>query len=97
MQVLRDVPKSRREVTLHVKAVACRHIVQIKDVYENVYGGNKCLLVVMECMNGGELFTSIQERADNAFNERGYSIIMCFTTILSNTMHSDTCVHNWYQ
>ena len=48
LQVLRDVPKARREVTLHVKAVACRHIVQIKDVYENQYAGNKCLLVVME-------------------------------------------------
>ena len=47
-QVLRDVPKARREVTLHVKAVSCPHIVQIKDVYENVYSGNKCLLVVME-------------------------------------------------
>ena len=27
---------------------ACKHIVNIMDVYENMYGGHKCLLVVME-------------------------------------------------
>ena len=47
-QVLRDVPKARREVDLHWRASACKHIVNIMDVYENMYGGHKCLLVVME-------------------------------------------------
>jgi len=47
-QVLRDVPKARREIDLHWRASGCRHIVKIIDVYENVYGGQKCLLVVME-------------------------------------------------
>lgn len=42
----------------------------IVDVYENVYGGSRCLLVVMECMAGGELFQRIQDRAENAFTER---------------------------
>ncbi|KAK2173717.1 hypothetical protein NP493_854g01048 [Ridgeia piscesae] len=71
LKVLRDVPKARREVTHHWRASQCRNIVKILDIYENVYNGNKCLLVVMECMDGGELFTRIQERADTAFTERG--------------------------
>ncbi|XP_067938142.1 MAP kinase-activated protein kinase 2-like [Watersipora subatra] len=76
LKILRDIPKSRREISLHYRSSACRHIVGIEDVYENVYGGNKCLLVVMECMEGGELFTSIQARADNAFTEREAAAIM---------------------
>ena len=47
-QVLRDSPKARREVELHSRSNGCKHIVNIVDVYENQYGGNKCLLVVME-------------------------------------------------
>lgn len=49
VQVLKDVPKARREVDLHVRACyGSNHIVKIHDVYENQYGGQKCLLVVME-------------------------------------------------
>jgi mitogen-activated protein kinase-activated protein kinase 2 len=47
-QVLHDCIKARREVDLHWRASGCRHIVNIIDVYENTYGGHKCLLVVME-------------------------------------------------
>lgn len=70
LKVLRDSVKARREVDLHWRASNCRHIVNIVGVYENVYGGNRCLLVVMECMEGGELFQRIQERAEGAFTER---------------------------
>ncbi|XP_037579143.1 MAP kinase-activated protein kinase 2 isoform X2 [Dermacentor silvarum] len=70
LKVLRDNVKARREVDLHWRASNCKHIVNIVDVYENVYGGNRCLLVVMECMQGGELFQRIQERAEGAFTER---------------------------
>ena len=48
MQALRDVPKARREVDLHFRASSCEYIVQIVDVYENTFSGNKSLLVVME-------------------------------------------------
>jgi len=48
MQILRDVPKARREVELHCRASTCEHIVQILDVYENMFNGYKCLLIVME-------------------------------------------------
>uniref|UniRef100_A0A914RXN0 Uncharacterized protein n=1 Tax=Parascaris equorum TaxID=6256 RepID=A0A914RXN0_PAREQ len=50
--VLRDVPKARREVGLHYAAGQHMHIVRIFDVYENTYNQVKCLLVVMECMQG---------------------------------------------
>lgn len=40
------------------------------DVYENTYGGRGCLLVVMECMDGGELFQRIQDNREGAFTER---------------------------
>lgn len=48
LQVLHDCAKARREVELHWRASRCRHIVSVIDVYENSYGNNKCLLVVME-------------------------------------------------
>ncbi len=48
LKVLKDNVKSRREVELHWKSSACKHIVNIKDVYENNQKGQKCLLVVME-------------------------------------------------
>ena len=48
LKVLKDSPKARREIELHWKASGCKHIVNIKDVYENTYNGQKCLLVVME-------------------------------------------------
>lgn len=52
LKVLHDNSKARREVELHVRATGCRHIVNIVDVYENTYSGTKCILVVMECMEG---------------------------------------------
>ena len=48
LKVLKDNAKSRREISLHWRASGCKHIVNIKDVYENTYNGQKCLLVVME-------------------------------------------------
>lgn len=47
-QMLQDCPKARREVELHWRASQCPHIVRIVDVYENLYAGRKCLLIVME-------------------------------------------------
>ena len=70
LKVLRDVPKSRREVDLHWRACVSDFIVDIVDVYENTFGGQRCLLVVMECMEGGELFSRIQQHGDHPFTER---------------------------
>ncbi|XP_063072356.1 MAP kinase-activated protein kinase 2 [Engraulis encrasicolus] len=74
--MLQDCTKARREVELHIRASPCSHIVRIVDVYENLYQGKKCLLIVMECMDGGELFSRIQDRGDQAFTEREASDIM---------------------
>ena len=48
LKVLKDDVKSRREIGLHWRASGCKHIVNIKDVFENTYTGQRCLLVVME-------------------------------------------------
>jgi mitogen-activated protein kinase-activated protein kinase 2 len=51
MQALRDVPKARREVELHCLSSDCPHIVKVVDVYENMFNGHKCLLIVMELLS----------------------------------------------
>lgn len=48
VQILRDVPKARREVDLHWRVAAHENIVNLIDIYENVYMGHRSLLVVME-------------------------------------------------
>ncbi|XP_022601039.1 MAP kinase-activated protein kinase 2 [Seriola dumerili] len=76
LKMLQDCAKARREVELHWRASPCSNIVRIIDVYENLYQSRKCLLIVMECMDGGELFSRIQDRGDQAFTEREASDIM---------------------
>lgn len=76
LKVLQDSVKARREVDIHWRASGCKNIVNVIDVFENEYRGNKCLLVVMELMEGGELFQRIQERQDGAFTEREAAQIM---------------------
>ncbi|XP_067683997.1 MAP kinase-activated protein kinase 2-like [Haliotis asinina] len=94
LKVLRDVPKARREVDLHFRAChGCCHIVRIIDVYENNYSGQRCLLVVMECMEGGELFTRIQERADSAFTEREAASVICDIAKAIQHLHSMNIAH----
>ncbi|XP_071815757.1 MAP kinase-activated protein kinase 2-like [Apostichopus japonicus] len=68
LKVLVDNTKSRREVEIHRRACEHVNIVYINDVFENIYNGRKSLLVVMECMEGGELFSRIQKKT--AFTER---------------------------
>ncbi|XP_035517552.1 MAP kinase-activated protein kinase 2 [Morone saxatilis] len=76
LKMLQDCAKARREAELHWRASLCANIVRIIDVYENLYQSRKCLLIVMECMDGGELFSRIQDRGDQAFTEREASDIM---------------------
>uniref|UniRef100_A0A8C5P5I9 non-specific serine/threonine protein kinase n=1 Tax=Jaculus jaculus TaxID=51337 RepID=A0A8C5P5I9_JACJA len=70
LKMLQDCPGARREVELHWRASQCPHIMHIVDIYQNLYAGRKCLLIVMECLHGGELFGRIQDRGDQAFTER---------------------------
>lgn len=92
LKVLRDVPKARREIELHCRS-PCEQIVRIQDVFENIYSGHKCLLVVMECMEGGELFARIQERADSAFTEREAAAIISDICKAINFLHSHNVAH----
>ena len=48
LKILKDNVKSRREIDLHWRASGCKHIVNIRDVFENTYKDQKCLMVVME-------------------------------------------------
>lgn len=93
LKILRDSPKARREVELHFKGSTCRHIVKIHDVYENVYQSHKSLLVVMECMDGGELFTRISERAEGAFTEREAASIIYDICQAIKHLHDQNIAH----
>jgi len=91
LKVLKDNVKSRREIDLHWRASGCKHIVNIKDVYENTYNGQRCLLVVMECMEGGELFNIIQER--KSFNEREAAEIVKDICLAVKFLHDMNVAH----
>ncbi|CAF4458733.1 unnamed protein product [Rotaria sp. Silwood2] len=71
LKILKDSNRARQEVILHKKACEnCQYIVKVLDVYENMFRSNRCLLIVMECMEGGELFNRIQQRSDKPYTER---------------------------
>uniref|UniRef100_A0A8C4QSX4 non-specific serine/threonine protein kinase n=1 Tax=Eptatretus burgeri TaxID=7764 RepID=A0A8C4QSX4_EPTBU len=93
LKMLQDCPKARREVEMHWRASNCQHIVKIVDVYENMHQGKKCLLIIMECMEGGELFNRIQDRGDQAFTEREASEIMRDIGKAIQFLHSMNIAH----
>lgn len=69
LKFLPDNPKSRREIELHWKSSICENIVKIKDVFENEKNNQRVLLVVMESMDGGELFERITQKEKLDENE----------------------------
>lgn len=91
LKVLKDNAKSRREIDLHWRANGCKHIVNIVDVYENTHNAQKCLLVIMECMLGGELFQRIQEK--QAFNEREAAELMKDICVAVKYLHDMGVAH----
>merc|ERR1711936_1301543 len=91
LKVLKDSPKARREIDLHWKASGCKHIVNIRDVFENTYDGQKCLLVVMEIMEGGELFNRIQEK--KSFTEKEAAEIVKDICIAVKFLHDMNVAH----
>ncbi|XP_004069192.1 MAP kinase-activated protein kinase 2 [Oryzias latipes] len=93
LKMLQDCPKARREAELHWRASPCASIVRIIDVFENLYQGRKCLLIVMECMDGGELFSRIQDRGDQAFTEKEASNIMRRIGEAIQFLHSINIAH----
>ncbi|XP_075403548.1 MAP kinase-activated protein kinase 3 [Tenrec ecaudatus] len=93
LKLLYDSPKARQEVDHHWQASGGPHIVRILDVYENMYHHKRCLLIVMECMEGGELFSRIQERGDQAFTEREAAEIMRGIGLAIQFLHSQNIAH----
>lgn len=93
LKILYDSPKARREVELHCRVSAGPYIVRIQSLYENMHHGKKCLLIVMECMEGGELFNRIQVRGDQAFTEKEASEIMRDIGTAINYLHSINIAH----
>ncbi|CAF3443022.1 unnamed protein product [Rotaria socialis] len=91
LKILKDSDKARREVFLHKKACdGCDYIVKVLDVYENMYAANRCLLIVMECMEGGELFNRIRDRQDKPYTEReAANIILMIATAVSHLHNMD--------
>ncbi|KAK2091198.1 MAP kinase-activated protein kinase 3 [Saguinus oedipus] len=92
-KLLYDSPKARQEVDHHWQASGGPHIVCILDVYENMHHGKRCLLMIMECMEGGELFSRIQERGDQAFTEREAAEIMRDIGTAIQFLHSHNIAH----
>uniref|UniRef100_A0A8C2YNJ4 non-specific serine/threonine protein kinase n=1 Tax=Chinchilla lanigera TaxID=34839 RepID=A0A8C2YNJ4_CHILA len=93
LKLLYDSPKARQEVDHHWQASGGPHIVRIMDVYENMHHGKRCLLIIMECMEGGELFSRIQERGDQAFTEREAAGIMRDIGTAIQFLHSRNIAH----
>lgn len=93
LKILYDSPKARREVELHCRVSGGPYIVRIQSLYENMHHGKKCLLIVMECMEGGELFNRIQVRGDQAFTEKEASEIMRDIGTAINYLHSINIAH----
>nr|XP_006631241.1 PREDICTED: MAP kinase-activated protein kinase 3 [Lepisosteus oculatus] len=93
LKILYDSPKARREVELHWRVSGGPYIVRILALYENMHHGKKCLLIIMECMEGGELFSRIQVRGDQAFTEREASEIMRHIGTAIHYLHHMSIAH----
>ncbi|KAM8868650.1 MAP kinase-activated protein kinase 3 isoform 2-T2 [Synchiropus picturatus] len=93
LKILYDSPKARREVELHWRVSGGPHIVRIISLYENMHHGKKCLLIIMECMEGGELFSRIQARGDQAFTEKEASEIMRDIGTATEYLHNLNIAH----
>ncbi|CAF0761799.1 unnamed protein product [Adineta ricciae] len=91
LKILKDSDKARREVILHKKACdGCDYIVKVLDVYENMYASNRCLLIIMECMEGGELFNRIRQRQDKPYTEReAANVISMIAKAVAHLHHMD--------
>lgn len=70
LKVLRDGPRSRREVYLHYLTHKHENIVSIIDIFENTFDGVKCLLIVVEFLEGGDLLTRFENQGRFPYSEK---------------------------
>jgi len=91
LKVLKDDAKSRQEIELHWRAATCNNVVNIREVFKNTYQGQPSLLVVMECMDGGELFSRIEE--SQGFSERDAAEIVAEICSAVKFLHDRNIAH----
>ncbi|CAF3645520.1 unnamed protein product [Rotaria socialis] len=71
VKILQYAREARQEVILHRRACEnCQYIVQLLEIYENYRGTVLYFYIVMECMEGGELFARILQRSERPYTER---------------------------
>lgn len=83
--------KVLREAELHWKASSCNHVVAVQDIYQNEYKGGQWLFIVMECMEGGELFDRIKQKV--VFTEREAADIMKDICVAIKFLHDINIAH----
>ncbi|CAB3403767.1 unnamed protein product [Caenorhabditis bovis] len=70
LKVLRDGPKARREVDLHWLTCNHENVVTIHDIYENTFDNVKCLLMVVEFLEGGDLLSQFESQGSKPYTEK---------------------------
>lgn len=70
LKVLRDSQKARREVELHWLTNAHENVVSILDIYENTFDNVKCLLMVVEFLEGGDLLSQFESQGSIPYTEK---------------------------
>nr|CDS34162.1 MAP kinase activated protein kinase 2 [Hymenolepis microstoma] len=95
LKVLGDDDKAHREVDIHYRVRNCKNIVNILDIYRNnnTNTGHDHLLIVMECMAGGELFNRIQQRHQHGFTENDAAQIVFQIANAIYWLHSQNIAH----
>ncbi|KAL5111714.1 MAP kinase-activated protein kinase 2 [Taenia crassiceps] len=95
LKVLGDDEKSCREVELHYRVSDSENIVRIVDIFENnnTNTGRNHLLIVMECMEGGELFNRIQQSHRNGFTENDAARIVFQIATAIRCLHRRNIAH----
>ncbi|TGZ62472.1 hypothetical protein CRM22_007430 [Opisthorchis felineus] len=93
LKILEDSFASRREVELHWRVSACPNVVRVVDVYENnnEHTSKKYLLMVMECMEGGELYSRIKSRS--SFTESEAARIVHQIASAIHHLHTKSIAH----
>ncbi|KAM3185011.1 hypothetical protein ACTXT7_007222 [Hymenolepis weldensis] len=93
--VLGDDDKAHREVEIHYRVRDCENIVNILDIFRNnnTNTGQDHLLIVMECMAGGELFNRIQQRHQHGFTENDAAQIVFQIANAIYWLHSRNIAH----
>ncbi|CAF4352407.1 unnamed protein product, partial [Didymodactylos carnosus] len=94
LKIIKDSAKARREVNLHKKASECPYIVHVIEIYENKHSKQRCLLIVMEYMAGGELFNRIKRiGVEGSFTERQAASIVHSICKAVQYLHSLNIAH----